>query len=231
MAAMTMSAMTMSSGMSGSMQPVRRAAEAAIGRPAIGLAVGAGDERISGAAILPGRQAHRYRGNRSASHQCKHHTTRTFHGCDPAPGFLASHVSFHHSRRGKQATAGAFHGIVRVFSFRRNRRRGRTSRSRRAGRHANWSQRWLKMKPRRIRSRRCCCAMIRRRSRHDWTRNCAAGIRCCCFAGATARLHPAAAGNCRAASAYRRCCRPRACPSATAQRDPSASPAGLVAAL
>jgi hypothetical protein len=64
-------------------QPVRRATEAAIGWAAVKPAIRTRDRRATRPAILPRRQAHRYRADRGASHQCQHHTTRAFHGCDP----------------------------------------------------------------------------------------------------------------------------------------------------
>jgi hypothetical protein len=65
------------------MEAMWRSAEAAIGRPAIGLAVRTGHDRVTGAAIYTGHEAHRYGADRRTSHQRQDDTTRAFHGCDP----------------------------------------------------------------------------------------------------------------------------------------------------
>ena len=61
---MAVAAMTVSVAMS----VKSRAAEAAIGRPAIGFAVRTGHDDVAGTAIDPRHQAHRYGADRRASH-------------------------------------------------------------------------------------------------------------------------------------------------------------------
>ena len=107
-ATMPMAAVTMSM----TVQPMRRTAEAAIGRAAIGLPVWTDDRLVTGAAKWPRHQAHRYRAYCGTSHQCQHHTTRAFHGCNLALRLFRGNVSFHHLAPRKQAKAGRFHGIV-----------------------------------------------------------------------------------------------------------------------
>jgi hypothetical protein len=207
-------------------QPMRRAAEAAIGRAAVRPAVRTRDRRATRPAILPWPQAHRHGAEGGASHQRQHHTTRAFHGWDPALrlswGTSVSITSRHGSKRKPVAfTASCSESISR----RRSRRRAKRSRSHRAARRANRNRMCLTMNgSRRNRSSSSCCATSCRWSRHDLTKNCVTSIRYC-LAGATARRHLATARNCGSASAYRRRCRPQTYPSAAAQHGPNVSPA------
>src|SRR6266702_2918234 len=95
MSAMAMTAVAVKS--------VWRAAEAAIGRPAIGPAVRTGHGHVSGAAIPSRHKTHRDGANRGAPHQCQHDAARSFHGGGPSLKVRwYQAVSVTRWRRGKQ---------------------------------------------------------------------------------------------------------------------------------
>ena len=212
------------------MQPVRRAAEAAIGRAAVRPAVRTKDRRAPRPAILPRHQAHRHRADRCTSHQCQHHTTRAFHGWDPALRLSWGTPVSITSRHGRKRKPVAFTASCsESISRRRSQRRAQTSRSRRAAPRANRNRMCLTMNGsmRNHCCSSCCARTIRRWSRRGrcWMMNCAAGIRPYCFAGAMATARWVVARNSGSGSAHRRRCRRQMYPSAAAQRGPSASPA------
>ena len=142
------------------MQPVRRAAESAIGRAAVKPAVRTNDRRAARPAILSRHQAHRYRADRGASHQCQHHTTRAFHGCDPVLRLFGDTSVSITSRSGSKRKPVPFTASCsECASRRRNQRRAQKSRSRRAAPRAKWNRMCLMMNgSRRNRLSSSCCA-------------------------------------------------------------------------
>jgi hypothetical protein len=114
-------------------ESMRRAAEAAIGRAAIGLSIRTGHRGDARAAVASWYEAHRHGADRGTSHQRQHDTTRAFHGCDPCPVTVEAAASFLRLRRRAQAKAvGVTASCGPCVSRRRNQRHVRTSQSRRA---------------------------------------------------------------------------------------------------
>ena len=212
---MRVAAMTVAMAMA--MESMRRAAEAAIGRAAIGLPSG------PGTATLPGPQSRR--GTRpidtapTAALPINVSTTRRerFMVAVLIPPSSRRRPFYHRGRsrqaRGAQVTPAC--GGSGMLIRRRSQKRARTSRSRHASRCETWNP---MTSPRMNGSRRnrCCKSRCAKQSRHPRRHGCSETIRAAdirrCSATAMAVARSAAVRSSRRASPHRRQCPPRSCP-------------------